>query len=113
MSTALVKAREEKAAIQNRLKNVRDKMRAEGANVMRTAASVVTGYGLGYADARWGENAVAGMDNTLAVGLAATAMAYFDVGGEAVNPHLRAMGDTSLGIYAYKTGYAQQRERAS
>lgn len=113
MSTALVKAREQADALRGRLRSVRDKMKSESANVMRTAVGIGTGYALGYADSRWGENAVAGMDNALAVGIAATAAAYFDVGGAEVNSSLRAVGDSGLAVYGYKTGFAHQEERGA
>ena len=111
MSTALVKAREQADNLRRRLSGARDKMKAEGANVMRTGISLATGYGLGMAEARYGEDALAGMDVSLGVGLAATAAAYLDLGGADVTPHLRTVGDASLAVYGYKMGNAAQLER--
>lgn len=110
-SNALVRTQDQLDSLRQRFRSQRDRLKTEGKNMIRTAGAVGTGYALGMATAKWGENAVAGMNTALAVGAASTAVALMGVGGEDVQTAARTVGDASLAIYAYNKGFEHQTAR--
>lgn len=111
MSNALARRDEMIDALRGRLKSIREKSKTEGSAMLRTAEGLAVGYGLGMAEAKWGPDAVWGMNPALAVGVGCTALALLDVGGPDVTPHIRAAGDSALSVFAYTKGFAHQTER--
>lgn len=110
-STALARAQDTADQLRHRLKAQRDRLKSEGKNMLRTAGAIGTGYAIGMATAKWGENAVAGMNTALGVGVVGTGLALLGVGGEDMSTAARTVGDSALGIYAYQKGYEHQQAR--
>lgn len=110
-SNSLARAQDQLDTLRNRFRMQRDRLKTEGKNMLKTAGAVGTGYALGMATAKWGANAVAGMDTALAVGGIATGVALMGVGGEDVQTAARTVGDASLAIYAYNKGFEHQTQR--
>lgn len=104
MSAALAEAREETDRVRAMVANIRRKSKEQTEAYMRTAVSVGTGFALGAAEERYGDDFAFGMSPALATGIVAHGLALLDVGGSAATPHLMAVGDAGLTIYAFKSG---------
>lgn len=110
-STALVRAQETADSLRARLRSQRERLRGEGRRMLVTAGHVGVGYALGMADAKWGADALAGMNTALGVGVVSTVLSMTGVGGEDMQTAARTVGDASLAIYAYSKGFEHQTAR--
>lgn len=108
---SIVKLEQANEHLRNRLTAIRRNAKAEGQQLLRTGVGVVTGYGLGMATQKWGEDSVGGMSPALATGAVATAAALFELGGADVAPYLRAIGDAGLIVAAFSKGMEHQAAR--
>lgn len=90
--------------MRNAIQNIRRKSGEQTQAYMRTGVVVASGFALGAIESRYGEDAAFGMSPSLAVGLVAHGLAILDVGGKAATPHLQAVGDAGLVVYAFKQG---------
>lgn len=105
MSTAaLTEAREENERMRAMISNIRKKANEQTESYVRTGVTVATGFALGAAEEKWGDDAAFGMSPSLATGLVAHGLALLDVGGKAATPHLMAIGDAGLTCYAFRAG---------
>lgn len=105
MSTAaLAEAREENDRMRSMIANIRRKGAEQTESYVRTGVTVATGFALGAAEEKWGDDAAFGMSPSLAVGLVAHGLSMLDVGGKAATPHLMAIGDAGLTCYAFRAG---------
>jgi hypothetical protein len=113
MSTFLpVRAANDKLSrTEARMRSWRERAADQAENVVELGSVAVAGFALGAADAQWGEDAVAGMSTSLAVGLTGAALAVFDVGGRALAPVVKGIAHTGIGVYSYKSGFEMMSRR--
>jgi hypothetical protein len=104
-------ANTELARTKARMATWRDKAAEQAEYVVEVGSVAVAGFALGAADARWGEDAVAGMSTSLAVGLTGAALTMFGVGGRALAPVTKGMAYTGIGVYSYKSGFEMMSRR--
>ena len=98
--------------VRAQLNGWREKAAEQTEHVMTTGVTAVGGFALGMADRRFGEDAVWGMSTSLAVGLAGHALALFNVGGPEMSRVTRAIGNTGVAVYSYKSGYEMMERRS-
>jgi len=103
MASALA-LEEENDRMRNAIHGIRRKASEQTQAYMRTGTVVAAGFALGALESRYGEDAAFGMSPSLAAGIVAHGLAILDVGGKAATPHLMAIGDAGLTVYAFKQG---------
>lgn len=111
MSSAIEKRDDLIDNLRSRLRSERDRLKTEGRKVLRTAGSLGTGYALGMAEAKWGRDALAGMNIHLGVGALASGAALLGIGGDDVAEAASVVGNTALGVYGYTKGFEHQEAR--
>jgi hypothetical protein len=98
--------------VKAQLSTWREKANEQTEHVMTTGITAVGGFALGMADQRWGEDAVWGMSTSLAVALVGHGLALFEVGGKDMARATRALGNTGVAVYSYKSGFEMMTRRA-
>jgi hypothetical protein len=107
-----VRAANEKAdRLEKRMRTWRERAADQAEGLIEKGTTAVGGFALGAADARWGEDAVAGMSTSLAVGLVGSALEVLEVGGAMAKPFVKAIGNTGIAVYSYKSGFEMMRRR--
>jgi hypothetical protein len=107
--SSLTLSKSQAATSLNRMKSTlqgwKEKAHEQTEHVVGIATTAVAGYGLGLADARFGEDAVWGMSTSLATAIVGHGLAMFEVGGAMPSSLFRSAGNAGLSIYAYKSGF--------
>jgi len=93
------------ARMKSTLSSWREKANEQTEHVVGVATTAVAGYGLGLADARFGEDALWGMSTSLGVAIVGHGLAMFEVGGQVPATIFRSAGNAGLSVYAYKSGF--------
>ncbi len=106
-------ANENLARVRSQLTSWREKANEQTEHVLTTGVTAVGGFALGMADRRWGEDAVWGMSTSLATALVGHGLALFEVGGKDMARISRALGNTGVAIYSYKSGFEMMERRQS
>lgn len=104
-------ANDKLSRLEGRLRNWREKASEQAENVVELGTVAVGGFALGAADAQWGEDAVAGMSTSLAVGLVGSALVVTDVGGPMLAPVMKGIAHVGIGVYSYKSGFEMMQRR--
>lgn len=109
--TTLIQKAEKADRLEKTMRTWRQKASDQAENLIEKGTTAVGGYALGAADARWGEDAVAGMSTSLAVGVIGSIAEVFDVGGAMLRPVVKGAANTGIAVYSYKAGFEMMRAR--
>lgn len=99
--------------VKSQLTSWREKANEQTEHVLTTGVTAVGGFALGMADHRFGEDAVWGMSTSLATALIGHGLALFEVGGKDMSRITRALGNTGVAIYSYKSGFEMMDRRGT
>lgn len=105
------KANEKAARLEKTMRTWRERAADQAEGLIEKGTVAVGGYALGAADAKWGEDAVAGMSTSLAIGLGGSLLEVMEVGGSTLRPVVRGVANTGIAVYSYKAGFEMMRRR--
>lgn len=110
MTTLLQKA-EKADRLEKTMRTWKQRAADQAEGLIEKGTVAVGGYALGAADAKWGEDAVAGMSTSLAVGLGMSVLEVMEIGGATLRPVIKGAANTGIAVYSYKAGFEMMRRR--